>query len=906
MITTKVSLQLVDQTVPAIIPVVQGDTGRSIIFEPSDFTIPEGATATYYIQKPSGEAVYNSAEITGNTVVCNLTAQSIIETGENTMQVRIILGEDIVTSFDAILMVRPFRGIGAVESKTEINIFDKAVEEAEQEISDKADEIIAEKVPELEAIVEEVIESIPADYTALTNNVSAMLADMATEFSAEATYQPGDIVIYGNDLYRKKNGPNITGEWIAAQWEAITLGSAIEQIVGNLAPQYDQTATYHKDDAVIYLGDLYICTSTLSVTGTWDASKWSKTDVSSLAPAVDATLTQQGKPADAKAVGDEIADVKADFNEFQYGQTITNSDDTVGYINTSGSLVVNSSWHCIYTQKLKCAPGDKYSYSGGTYTDVCYGVLYFKGTSAVSHVSYRNGSRIVTVPDDVDGVIFQSASVTADTVTLSVEKISPMSFEQLVDYCEGQNDKIAEKVDYSDGIVISDDTPGRMTSARALTDTSAWHCLYTNVLNVKPGWKFLYIGGTYAQNKAHCVYFYKDGTFVSSAYYNIGVEAEVTIPDNVNQVWFQMATAKGYPVAMTVKRLYPVAFDSVLSDFDNVSDYLYGLQDGTLLPKYKVLDGEDYGYIGRWYDYTYDGDSVKVASAAGAEVCFKVSGTTSITINWTGANVSEHVYYCYYIDNGTKVRCDITDNTITLPDTGEHIVRIVCDSIPHSDSTNCWTVGYGWVFGGVDANGGTLKGIVPTNKTVMYFGDSLTEGVRAYGAESGSQVEADVDSATESYGFYASKYLGCASVIVGYGSTGLTANGYFKKCIDALNNLANGIPTEDVSPDLIVINHGHNDTGANSQTWISAFDTVVNRIMTKYPGVKVVALSPFNRTHASDMQTACEDKPHCHYVDTVSWGLSNYYADGPGHLTAAGAEVCGRKLAKAILNLNLM
>ena len=304
MITTKVSLQLVDQTVPAIIPVVQGDTGRSIIFEPSDFTIPEGATATYYIQKPSGEAVYNSAEITGNTVVCNLTAQSIIETGENNMQVRIILGEDIVTSFDAILMVRPFRGIGAVESETEINIFDKAVEQAEQEISDKADEIIAEKVPELEAIVEEVIESIPADYTALTNKVAAMLADMATEFSAEATYQPGDIVIYENDLYRKKNGPNITGEWIAAQWEAITLGSAIEQIVGNLAPQYDQTATYHKDDAVIYLGDLYICTSTLSVTGTWDASKWSKTDVSSLAPAVDATLTQQGKPADAKAVGD--------------------------------------------------------------------------------------------------------------------------------------------------------------------------------------------------------------------------------------------------------------------------------------------------------------------------------------------------------------------------------------------------------------------------------------------------------------------------------------------------------------------------------------------------------------------------------------------------------------------------
>ena len=89
MITVRSTINLSSQTVPQIIPVVQGDTGRSILFTLADFTIPQGSTATYYVQKPSGEAVYNAATIDGNAVLVELTAQSIIETGDNYGQVRI-------------------------------------------------------------------------------------------------------------------------------------------------------------------------------------------------------------------------------------------------------------------------------------------------------------------------------------------------------------------------------------------------------------------------------------------------------------------------------------------------------------------------------------------------------------------------------------------------------------------------------------------------------------------------------------------------------------------------------------------------------------------------------------------------------------------------------------------------
>ena len=163
MITTVCKISYGSQTVPPIVPAVQGDTGRAISFEIADFTPPAGATATYFILKPSGEAIYNSATITDNSILCELTAQSLAEAGENRMQVRVLQGEDIVTSFEVILMVRTFLGDDAIQSGTEMNIFDKAVEQATEDFQTNA-----------EQIVEEVIESIPSDYTELTDEVDEL------------------------------------------------------------------------------------------------------------------------------------------------------------------------------------------------------------------------------------------------------------------------------------------------------------------------------------------------------------------------------------------------------------------------------------------------------------------------------------------------------------------------------------------------------------------------------------------------------------------------------------------------------------------------------------------------------------------------------------------------------------
>lgn len=169
MITTNSTLSYERQTVPPIIPAVQGDTGRSISFNINDTTIPEGATATFYIQKPSGNAIYNTAEIiSSNQILVPLDAQCLAEVGENFGQVRILLNGDVVTSFDFILLVKVFHGIDAIESLTEMNVFDHAVADAVGDIQTEAEQIAAE-----------VIESIPEDYTELTEDVNQLKADLS-------------------------------------------------------------------------------------------------------------------------------------------------------------------------------------------------------------------------------------------------------------------------------------------------------------------------------------------------------------------------------------------------------------------------------------------------------------------------------------------------------------------------------------------------------------------------------------------------------------------------------------------------------------------------------------------------------------------------------------------------------
>lgn len=287
MIITKAKINFSNLSVPPIIPVVQGDTGRVIQFELNDFTIPAGATATYYVQKPSGEAVYNEATISGNNVFVELTAQSIIEVGENYGQVRILVDEEVVTSFDFILLVKVFRGIDAVQSETEMNIFDKAVERAQETIASTVTEAEAAIEAAAQEAEEYIAQAIDPTLTITDKAADAKVAGdglkgIAAAFDTQEQYFAGDYVRKDFKLYRRiADCTSVWGDgsWIAAKWQETNLGNEILQRNLIAASRYDHTRDYAVGEYCTHDRWLYRCISPVTGgstgdIGNWDSTKW--------------------------------------------------------------------------------------------------------------------------------------------------------------------------------------------------------------------------------------------------------------------------------------------------------------------------------------------------------------------------------------------------------------------------------------------------------------------------------------------------------------------------------------------------------------------------------------------------------------------------------------------------------
>lgn len=78
---------------------VRATNAIPIVFHFRDYEIPDGATAQVFVNKPSGLAVYNSATISGNSVIVDTTMQMFAELGTSEMQIQISKDEDSLVTF---------------------------------------------------------------------------------------------------------------------------------------------------------------------------------------------------------------------------------------------------------------------------------------------------------------------------------------------------------------------------------------------------------------------------------------------------------------------------------------------------------------------------------------------------------------------------------------------------------------------------------------------------------------------------------------------------------------------------------------------------------------------------------------------------------------------------------------
>lgn len=319
-----------------------------------------------------------------------------------------------------------------------------------------------------------------------------------------------------------------------------------------------------------------------------------------------------------------------------------------------------------------------------------------------------------------------------------------------------------------------------------------------------------------------------------------------------------------------------------------------GLQFNNNMPKYYDISGS-VGFVGRWYDMDVDGVACKVTNNCGSELYFKVKGTTSVSVTWK-AMTQTNAYFAYSIDGGSLTRQLISNGTITLSNTDEHIIRIITDGI--TENIGKWTNGTGFAFADVNVGSGSITGVLPQNPMIMFLGDSIVEGIRALGIDDTDM--GNTNSATGAFPWFCCEKLNAISYRVGYGASGLTANGSFHKAIDALKYYYNGVPIDVVYPNAILIEYGENDGSASSADFINAYNTLLDAIKVMYPGIRAYLMIPLSQTHASDIRTVAQNHEWCTLVETADWsGIT--YADGT-HPLSAGAEVAGNYLADFIKN----
>lgn len=139
--------------------------------------------------------------------------------------------------------------------------------------------------------------------------------------------------------------------------------------------------------------------------------------------------------------------------------------------------------------------------------------------------------------------------------------------------------------------------------------------------------------------------------------------------------------------------------------------------------------------------------------------------------------------------------------------------------------------------------------------SILFFGDSITEGVRTVNQTATNDT--DRNDSTLGWSYRLGSLLGAEVGIVGFGGTGLTVSGSggVPALTSSYNFLSNGVSrAPSVSPNLIVINEGSNDTTSVTSAAVS----VLNGLISQYPDTPIALLVPFNGTHAAELAQAAQ------------------------------------------------
>ncbi|TDW83327.1 pectinesterase family protein [Kribbella sp. VKM Ac-2566] len=183
-----------------------------------------------------------------------------------------------------------------------------------------------------------------------------------------------------------------------------------------------------------------------------------------------------------------------------------------------------------------------------------------------------------------------------------------------------------------------------------------------------------------------------------------------------------------------------------------------------------------------------------------------------------------------------------------------------------------------------------------------FYGDSITQGVMALCAELGT----DCADGTKAYPHLVGQAFGADTNQVGFGKQGIIQQGHGNVGTASESfgwNLA-GFPAAPFDPGAVVVNFGTNDAASTSAEFTPAYLAYLRKIRAADPQALIVALRPFNGTHADDIKAAvaATNDSRIVYVDTTGWlGPDDF--NGSTHPNVQGHQVAATKLTAVLKRL---
>jgi lysophospholipase L1-like esterase len=255
---------------------------------------------------------------------------------------------------------------------------------------------------------------------------------------------------------------------------------------------------------------------------------------------------------------------------------------------------------------------------------------------------------------------------------------------------------------------------------------------------------------------------------------------------------------------------------------------------------------------------------------SGSRISFSYAGERlQLLFDTDGLTVPPHLWIS--IDEQEPELHLIERSVIELTtETGRHTVEVVVKDV--NEFVNRWNPPFDCavVFAGLVLDVNTRLRLIgrPAGPRMEFYGDSITQGVRALS----SAKESEGADGSKSYAYLTARAFGATAYQVGFGSQGIVkpGNGEVPSGVESFGWNFAGSPAERVEPpQVVVLNLGVNDQTLTPEQ----YGEYLARVRSAYGSAKIVALSPFSGKHAEVIEAAVKaaDDDGTRYVATDGW-----------------------------------